>query len=660
MEPVKEGGLRFYHHRKEKATKSVQLVSKSALITNKIDAYSPLGSEVFAEDLDPRRKWILDPQSGIVSIWNCVFLTSCLMVLFIDPLHFYLRVVEKSNTMCIKIDNDLIVSITFLRTLADLFYTLNIAVKYRTAYVAPSSRVFGRGELVMDGKKIAKRYLKSDFALDVAVALPIPQIFSWLIVPAIKSLSAENKHNAFAVIVLAQYIARLYLVFSLSHQIIVTSEVFAKTAWVGAAYNLLLCLIASHVIGASWYLLSLDRVITCWRSQCKLEDGMNGTLCHPTFFYCDQFSQPDRLRWSTVTNVFQSCDPDGSIFNYGIFKIALTNDIFGTHFSNKYFYCLWWGFQNLSSYGQNLDTSMFVGETLFSILTIMVGLVLFAHLIGNIQTYLQSTNLRVEEWRLKRRDAENWMRHRQLPHVLCERVREFIQYNWMATQGVDEKSILCVLPAHLHRDIHRHLCWDLVRRVPLFSQMDDQLLDAICRHLVSSLCTKGTYIVHEGDPVTEMLFIIRGSLDSSTTDGGRADFFNSITLRPGDFCGEELVEWALLSKSTGNFPASTRSVRALVEVEAFALHAEDLKLVAKQFRVLHSKRMQDALRFYSHHWRTWAACFIQAAWQRYKRQKGKNRLWEPFELRKVSEAIEKLDSSTKTESWDQNSGRQRD
>lgn len=196
--------------------------------------------------------------------------------------------------------------------------------------------------------------------------------------------------------------------------------------------------------------------------------------------------------------------------------------------------------------------------------------------------------------------------------------------------------------------------------MPLFSQMDDQLLDAICKRLDSSLCTKGTYIVHEGDPVTEMLFIIRGSLESSTTDGGRTDFFNSITLRPGDFCGEELVEWALLPKSTGNFPASTRSVRALVEVEAFALHAEDLKLVAKQFRVLHSKRLQDALRFYSHHWRTWAACFIQAAWRRYKRQKGKNLLWQAFESRKVGEAIEKPDSSTKTESWDQNSGRQRD
>ncbi|KAF9613682.1 hypothetical protein IFM89_010124 [Coptis chinensis] len=145
--------------------------------------------------------------------------------------------------------------------------------------------------------------------------------------------------------------------------------------------------------------------------------------------------------------------------------------------------------------------------------------------------------------------------------------------------------------------------------------------DAICERLVSSLNTEYTYIVREGDPVSEMLFIIRGRLESSTTNGGRTGFFNSITLRPGDFVGEELLAWALLPKSSLNLPSSTRTVKALVEVEAFALRAEDLKFVANQFRHLHSKKLQHTFRFYSHHWRTWAACFIQTAWRRLKRRK---------------------------------------
>ena len=98
--------------------------------------------------------------------------------------------------------------------------------------------------------------------------------------------------------------------------------------------------------------------------------------------------------------------------------------------------------------------------------------------------------------------------------------------------------------------------------VPFFSQMDDQLLDAICERLVSSLSTKGTYIVREGDPITKMLFIIRGRLESSTINGGRAGLFNSVTLKPGDFCGEELLAWALLPQSTFNLHSFTKIVKA--------------------------------------------------------------------------------------------------
>lgn len=82
-----------------------------------------------------------------------------------------------------------------------------------------------------------------------------------------------------------------------------------------------------------------------------------------------------------------------------------------------------------------------------------------------LQTYLQSITVRLEESRIKRRDTEEWMKHRQLPQVLRERVRRFVQYKWLATRGVDEESILQGLPTDLRRDIQRHLCLDLVRRV---------------------------------------------------------------------------------------------------------------------------------------------------------------------------------------------------
>jgi len=83
------------------------------------------------------------------------------------------------------------------------------------------------------------------------------------------------------------------------------------------------------------------------------------------------------------------------------------------------------------------------------------------------QTYLQSLSVRLEEMRIKRRDSEQWMHHRLLPHDLRERVRKYDQYKWFETRGVDEENLVQNLPKDLRRDIKRHLCLNLVRRVSI-------------------------------------------------------------------------------------------------------------------------------------------------------------------------------------------------
>nr|CAD1824624.1 unnamed protein product [Ananas comosus var. bracteatus] len=546
-------------------------------------AAGPAGGGAAA--LRRRRPWqprrILDPGGDAVLKWNRVFLVSCLVALFVDPLYFYLLYI--GGPACVRIDVGLGIAVTFFRTVADLFYLAHMLLKFRIAFVAPSSRVFGRGS---SSRTRTRSPCATSRAISSSTSSPCSPFLRQN--SPLSSSSANHTNNTLSLIVLMQYIPRLFLIFPLNARIVKATGVVTKTAWAGAAYNLLLYMLASHVLGA----------------LCSLE-------------------LPERKAWLNSSLVRASCDATSSsvTFNFGMFADALNNEIVAATFLEKYLYCLWWGLRNLSSYAQNLETSTYIGETSFAILISIIGLVLFSHLIGNMQTYLQSITVRREEWRVKRRDIEEWMRHRQLPPDLQERVQRFVQYKWLATRGVDEEAILRSLPLDLRREIQRHLCLALVRRVPFFSQMDAQLLDAICERLVSSLSTKDTYIVREGDPVNEMLFVIRGQLESSTTNGGRTGFFNSITLRPGDFCGEELLTWALMPNPSANFPSSTRTVRALSEVEAFALRAEDLKFVANQFKRLHSKKLQHAFRFYSHQWRTWGACFIQAAWRRYKKRK---------------------------------------
>lgn len=138
--------------------------------------------------------------------------------------------------------------------------------------------------------------------------------------------------------------------------------------------------------------------------------------------------------------------------------------------------------------------------------------------------------------------------------------------------------------------LNQILCY----QVPWFKAMDDRLLDALCARLNTVLYTENSYIVREGEPVEDMVFIMRGNLTSTTTYGGQTGFFNSAHLKAGDFCGD-LLTWAL-DPNTSHLPISTRTVQAQTEVEGFVLSAEDLKFFSTQYRRLHSKQLRHTYR----------------------------------------------------------------
>ncbi|KAE8767610.1 putative cyclic nucleotide-gated ion channel 9 [Hordeum vulgare] len=615
-----------YFSRPKIRSRSIRMAA--AGVMNRSERLKNFG-RVFQEDLKNISLKIYDPQDPFLMRMNRLFVFSCIIAVAVDPMFFYLpSVTETEYNTCIGFNRILAVGATAVRSAIDFFYLARIMLQFHTAFIAPSSRVFGRGELVINNREIAHRYLHRFFIVDLLSVLPLPQIQMIKFFLRPKGSDLLPIKTALFFIVLTQYLPRLVRFYPIISELKRTTGVFAETAFAGAAFYLLLYMLASHMVGAFWYLLAVERVDDCWREKCA---GLKFDQCIK-FMYCGGAGATKDgnfsgfMEWRTMIRqvLKQECAPmdnSGTGFNYGIYSNAITSGV--THTQDlipKILFCLWWGLQNLSTGAQGLETTHYKGEALFAIILALFGLILMALLIGNMQTYLQSMTLRMEEMRLKRRDSEQWMRHRHLPDDLRERVWRHNQYKWMETRGVDEDGLVSCLPKDIRRDVKRHLCLRLVRRVPLFANMDERLLDAICERLKPSLCTESTYVVREGDPVDEMFFIIRGRLESSTTDDGRIGFFNKGLLKEGDFCGEELLTWAL-DKAAANLPLSTRTVKAISEVEGFALHADELKFVAGQFRRLHSKQLQQTFRFYSQQWRTWASCFIQAAWRRYQKRK---------------------------------------
>lgn len=150
-------------------------------------------ADMFHED-EPKatgKQRILDPASPKLHRWNTFFLASCMVAVSVDPLFYYLPVIDSTNN-CIQTSVGLKKAVTVFRTMTDFFYMIHMFLQFRTAYIMPSSRVFGRGDLVTDPKMIATRYLRKDFWLDLLAVLPVPQVR--MFTPLVRISSKSQNH----------------------------------------------------------------------------------------------------------------------------------------------------------------------------------------------------------------------------------------------------------------------------------------------------------------------------------------------------------------------------------------------------------------------------------------------------------------------------------
>ncbi|XP_024526116.1 cyclic nucleotide-gated ion channel 2 isoform X1 [Selaginella moellendorffii] len=576
------------------------------------------------------RSWIfgqvLDPRSRYIRAWNRLFLVSRGLSLAIDPLFLYVVSIDEDST-CLHVDGWFAALVTILRAAIDVMLLWHVRLQLKLAFVSKKSLVVGRGKLVWDGKKVALHYIqqREGFLCDVLVMLPIMEVLIWLIVPGMITKRNQGIHMMSLVlfVFILQYLPKVsHLVLLMRRMQHVTGYIFSS-AWWGFVLNLTAYFIASHVAGACWYLLGLQRIETCMHVQLEKKGFRSSWLgCHkPISFGHAPVKGSTTSPLSINSAAFISCISNyTNTFSYGIYQptipLALTRN-----WLERISYPIFWGLMTLSSFG-NLEPTNHVPEVAFSIIVITCGLLLFTLLIGNIQMFLYSMTSKKEEMQLKMRDLEHWMKRRQLPTRLRHRVRHYERQKWASTRGVDEHAMVCDLPDGIKRDIKRHLCLDLVRQVPLFGQMDEVVLDNICDRVKPILYIKDEIIMREGDPVLRMLFMVRGQLESVYRVGKSK--MSIVTLGPGNFCGEELLPWCLYrsSDTIASLPPSIATISCLESVEAFGLEAEDLKYVTQNFQhTFINEKLRHTTRYYSPGWRTWAAVNIQLAWRRYKYHK---------------------------------------
>ncbi|CAB4288275.1 unnamed protein product [Prunus armeniaca] len=535
------------------------------------------------------------PATTFLRKWDIVFTISCVFAVFLDPVYLYVSVVDGARA-CYHVDLYLLCSIVGLRSALDLFYVMDIAIFCgRRIRSKPNAKTSFKARTIL--------VLRQFVSARGFRAYPILQL-------------SPSSVPLYVLFLPAQYTLRIHHTYKLLKR---CTDIETKIGrWLNAILDFLPFILAAHLYGALWYRLSLQREVDCWGHACH-DKRVGCDLPQTGYdFYCDTEIYFPNLHLN-ITHIKASCPinpPDATIFDFGIFLYALQSNMTrSTSIPRNMFQSFWWGLRNLSSFGSNLQTSLYWVEILFTILVSISGIVLF---LIYLNTRIQMSRQRSSQHKLRRKmqmmnpSIDLWLSKnapydKNLKMVIMKNLNRKVEEN----KEVDVENILSLVPLIYRRRIMWLLSLNLLQKVPMLENMNENVLKAICEHLQLVKYSEDKYIFREGEPLDKMLFITQGTAWSYPTNASGSSASAIKCLVKGDFYGEELLNWASKLSSFSEFPNSTRIVKAHTKVEAFAIRANNLNIVVSRFwwhfknRLGHIEEVEHLL-----------ACRMQANWRR--------------------------------------------
>uniref|UniRef100_A0A8C9D637 Cyclic nucleotide gated channel subunit alpha 3 n=1 Tax=Panthera leo TaxID=9689 RepID=A0A8C9D637_PANLE len=236
--------------------------------------------------------------------------------------------------------------------------------------------------------------------------------------------------------------------------------------------------------------------------------------------------------------------------------------------SRKYIYSLYWSTLTLTTIGET-PPPVKDEEYLFVVIDFLVGVLIFATIVGNVGSMISNMNASRAEFQSKIDSIKQYMQFRKVTKDLETRVIRWFDYLWANKKTVDEKEVLKSLPDKLKAEIAINVHLDTLRKVRIFQDCEAGLLVELVLKLRPAVFSPGDYICKKGDIGREMYIIKEGKL-AVVADDGITQF---VVLSDGSYFGEISILNIKGSKA-GN--RRTANIRSIGYSDLFCLSKDDL------------------------------------------------------------------------------------
>jgi voltage-gated potassium channel len=266
--------------------------------------------------------------------------------------------------------------------------------------------------------------------------------------------------------------------------------------------------------------------------------------------------------------------------------LALAADFYKADPLTNYLSALHWVIETLTSVGFGETIPASNSQRGYSIILMLAGVGVYGYVIGNVAGILAKRDPAKTQYFSNLDQLTAFVQYRDIPLDLQKRIRDYYAYIWKKRLGFDETTFLSGLPRGLQNEVSRHLKFQILEKIPLFSGVEPGFIEEVALNLKPDVYTPGEYVFKIGQAARRMYFVIRGRLEVLNKEGKIVN-----TLKDGDFFGEI----ALFTDQP-----RTASIRTLTYCDLYILDKDVFEYLLERFPDIGSHIRQVAQKRLSH------------------------------------------------------------